>query len=329
MSTRARSTVSLCLFLLATGVSGCRTSPEAKEERFLKRGQALVARKEYQRAVLEFRNASSVIPKDAEPYYQTGLAYLENSDLANAVRALNRAITLNPKHPGAQLKMSALTASTRDAKLINEAVSRIQGVFGASPADPEAVEALAIAEWKLGKPEEAAERIEEALKKFPAHLQSSQFLARMKMSKNDWNGAEEVLKKAVADAPKSSSAALALGEFYAFVRQFEKAQLTLRKSVQLDPTNGAALVARAGVQTAVKNVNEAEQTYRQASALSAKPYKPLHAMFLYEIGKTQESVAELQGLVKSDPDDRGSRTALLMAYIGMKQIPQAEDVLPV
>ena len=208
--------MSLCLFLLATGASGCRTSPQEKEAGFLKRGQALLAKKDYQRALLEFRNASSIMPRDAEPYYQTGLAYLQIRDLTNAVRAFNHAIELNPKHPDAQLKMSELMATTRDEKLINEAVSRIQSVFGPSPADPEALEVLAIAEWRLGKPEEAAERLEEALKQFPARLQSSETLARMKLSINDWNGAEEVLKKAVANAPKSSPAALALGEVLCF-----------------------------------------------------------------------------------------------------------------
>ena len=106
-----------------------------------------------------------------------------------------------------------------------------------------------------------------------------------------------------------------------------KAELTLKKSVELDPTNGSALVALAGVQTATKKIDAAEQTYRQASALPAKTHKALHAMFLYQIGRRQEAVAELNGLVKSDPNDRDFRTALVAAYIGVNQVSKAEDVL--
>lgn len=305
MTLRVPSTAFLSVILLGSTLFGCRTSPEAKEVKFLKRGQALLAKKDYQRALLEFRNAASAAPYDAEPYYQMGLVYLEDRDLTNAARAIERAVAINPKHLGAQLKLSELMANTRDEKLIREAGSRIQGVFGQSPTDPEAIEALAIAEWKLGKPEEATERLEEALKRFPAHLQSSMTLARMKLSKNDWNGAEEVLKKTFTDSPKSAAAALALGEFYAFVRKLDKAEPTLERAVELDNANGAALVALAGVQTAVKKTAAAELTYRRVSALPEKVYRPFHAIFLYQIGRHEDAVAELNGLVKSDPKDRG------------------------
>jgi tetratricopeptide (TPR) repeat protein len=312
---------------LGSTVFGCRTSPEAKEAKFLNRGRALLAKKDYQRALLEFRNASTAVPNDAEPYYQMGLVYLENRDFTNAARAIQRAIAINPKHLGAQLKLSELMANTRDEKLIAEAGSRIQSVFGQSPTDPEVLETLAIAEWKLGKPEEAMERLEQALRRFPAHLQSSMTLARMKLSKNDWNGAEEILKRAVTDAPKSAAAALALGEFYAFVRKLDKAEPSLERSVELDKTNGPALVALAGVQAAAKKTAAAELTYRRVSALLEKAYRPFHAIFLYQSGRQEEAVAELSGLVKSDPKDRGARTALVMIYVGTKQLSKAEDVL--
>src|ERR1035441_10988097 len=56
---------------------GCNRSPQAKEAQYLKRGIALIAKKDYGRAALEFRNAIKAMPKDAEPYYQLGLAYLD------------------------------------------------------------------------------------------------------------------------------------------------------------------------------------------------------------------------------------------------------------
>ena len=327
MTIRCTTRPAVALYLLVTVLSGCDASPQDKETKFLKRGKQQLANKDYARALLEFRSAAAVVPNDAEPYYQMGLAYLATGDLSNAARALQKATILNPKHAGAQLKAAEIIASSRDQQLIGEAVSRIQSAFGQSPADPEAIDALAIAEWKLGKPEEASERLEDALKKFPTHLQSSMVLARMKLSKNDWGGAEEVLKRAVADAPQSAAAVLALGEFYAFVRQFEKAEPALRRSVELDNTNGAALVALAGVQMAVAKTTDAERTYRQVSALPDKAYRPLHAIFLYQTGRQEDALAELNGLFKFDPQDRGVRTALVMIHIGMKQIPKAEDLL--
>jgi tetratricopeptide (TPR) repeat protein len=314
------------LIALAT-LPACRISPEAKEAKYLKRGEALAAKKDYPRAVLEFRNAAIAMPKDAEPYYRMGLAYLESGDFQTAVGMFQRAVSLNQAHRGAQLKLAELMTVSRDGKFLEQAVARVVLVFGLSPDNPEAIDTLAVAEWKLGRPEDAFQRLEEALKRFPTHLQSSVTLARMKFSKSDWKGAEEVLTKAVADAPQSSPAALALGELYILMGQPAKAESELKRAIQLDPKNGAALSALGVIQVAAKRMNEAEQTYKQLAALPEKNYKPSHALFVYQFGRREAAVAEFKALANADPNDRQARTRLVAAYFGMNRVPEAEDVL--
>jgi len=216
MPTQTRLIAFLCL--LATGFLGCNTSPEHKAAKFLARGKALLAQKDYPRAILEFRNATNAMPKDAEPYYQMGLAYLESGNGASALQAFQRATTLSPKHSGAQLKLAEFMITSKEQNIVREAVTRLQEALGVSPDNAEAVNALAIAEWRLGKPEDSIQRLEEALKRFPTSLQAAVTLARMKVAARDWGGAEAVLKKAVADAPKSSLAELALAELYISMR---------------------------------------------------------------------------------------------------------------
>ena len=313
--------------LLTIMVSACHRSPETNEASFLKRGQALLARKDYPRAILEFRNAAKVMPKDAEPYHQMGLTYLASGDISSAVRSLQQATALNPKHSGAQLKLAELMAASHDESIIRDAVSRLQSVFGDSPSNPEAIDTLALAEWKLGHPEIATQQLEEALKKFPAHLQSSIDLARIKLTAKDWRGAEAVLKKAVADAPQSAPAALALGEFYLFLQQPATAETALKRTLQLDPKNGAALQGMGSIQISFKKMDEAEQTYKQLAALPEKRYKPVHAMFEFQFGKRDAAVAEFEALAKGDPNDREARTRLVAAYVAMNRIVDAEKIL--
>lgn len=327
MSTQTRSASSLCLLLLAAGFLGCGTSPEAKGAKFLKRGQALLAQKDYPRALLEFRNASRAMPKDAEPYYQMGLTYLESGDAASAVHAFERATTLNPKHSAAQLKLAEFMTASRDQNIVQQAVTRLQGAFGDSPNNPEAINTLAIAEWKLGKPEDAAQRLEEALKKFPTHLQSSVTLARMKVSARDWGGAEAVLKKAVADAPQSSPAEVALGELYISMRLPARAEAELKRAVQLDPQNGPALQGLGALQVSGKQMVQAEQTFKQLSALPEKAYKPLHALFLYHFGNREAALTEFAALAKADPADREARTRLVAVYFSLNRFSEAENAL--
>lgn len=322
-----RWAVSVCVLWVTLALAGCNTSPQANEAKYLKRGEGRLAKQDYARALLEYRNAAKAVPTDAEPYYQMGLVYLKSGDGQNAIRSFQAAIRLNPKHAGAQLELAKLMTATRDPTLIKTAAENLEKVFGAFPGNLEAVDTLALAEWKLGKPEEAAGLLEQALKKFPAHLQSSVALAQMKLSAGDWSGAEEVLKKAVADAPQSSQAEAALGGFYLFIHEPAKAEPALRAALKIDPKNGDALMSLAALQMSGNRLDEAEQTYKQLASLPEKTYRPLHAIFLYQTGKRDAAVREFEALAKSDPDDRAARTRLVAVYFAMNRVSDAEGVL--
>ena len=58
---------------------------------------------------------------------------LATADGQNAVRSLQRAVEINPKHAGAQLKIAEIMTVIRDEKLLKEAASRLQDAFGSSP----------------------------------------------------------------------------------------------------------------------------------------------------------------------------------------------------
>src|SRR6202161_3055514 len=76
---------------------GCSTSPQAKEANYLKKGAELRDKKDYSRALLEFKNASLAMPKDAEPYYQMALTYIATGSIANAGAFFRKATEMNPK----------------------------------------------------------------------------------------------------------------------------------------------------------------------------------------------------------------------------------------
>lgn len=317
----------LVLLITLLASAGCNTSPEASEARFLKRGDALVAKKDYARAILEFRNASNAGPLDAEPYYRMGLAYIELRDSTNAAIALRAATGIDPKHSRAQLKLTELMSTATDTKVLEEAVSRIETTFGPSPVEPAAIDTLALIDWKLGWPEEASQRLEKLLKKSPSHVQSSLVLARIKLSQNDPRGAEQVLKEAATAAPQSVEAALALGDLYASQSQPEKAEREFRRALELNPGSGAGLLSLGRVQIAQNRLTEAEETYKRLAALPEKEYKPFYAIFLYNTNRHDDALRELKKLVKSDPNDRYGRTLLVSAYFIMSKVTEADGVL--
>jgi cytochrome c-type biogenesis protein CcmH/NrfG len=299
--------------LVAAALLSCNSSPQLREAKSLKKGVALLAARDYPRALLEFRNASKAMPKDAEPFFQMGLAYLGSGDLAAAARSLQEATQLNPNHAGAQLKLAEIMVNTRKKEFVEDGATRLQTILTKTPENVEAIDTLAIAEWKLGQPGDSTKRLEEALRKFPTHLQSSVVLAKMKLGQNDLAGALEVLQKAVANAPRSPEAALALGQLYHISRQPEKAEAEMKRALQLDPANGPALMGIGAVQVSRGRMEEAEQTALRLSALPDKIYKPLHAMFLFQTGRRDAALAEFLKLAKIDPKDRAARTRVLAA----------------
>ena len=71
--------------------------------------------------------------------------------------------------------------------------------------------------------------------------------------------------------------------------------------------NGDALYSLGFIQIAARRPDEAEETYKRLAALPEKAFKPLHAMYLYQLGKREAALVELRKLAKSDPDDRGAK----------------------
>jgi tetratricopeptide (TPR) repeat protein len=327
MSKEKTSALRVCAICIVGFLVGCASSPQAKEAKFLKRGQTFLAKKDYARALLEFRNAANVMPKDAEPHYQTGLVYLETGDLASAVGAFQKATTLNPKHAGAQLRLADLMTTSQTKSVLEDAEKRLQGLLAATPDSLDALDTLAVAESKLGKLEDAAQLLDQALKRFPADLRSAVMLARLKVSQNDSMGAEEVLRKAVASAPRSSDAALMLGRLYIQHHKDSQAEAEIRRALELDAKNAPALLSLALIQMNTNRPGDAEQTYKQLAALPTKDYKPIYGLFLFQQGRQDAALLEFLRLANADPDDREARTRLVAAYVITNRIPQAEGVL--
>lgn len=305
--------------------SGC--SPQARETRALAQGRKEFRKGNYQVAIIQFKNAMAATPKDAEPYYQLGLAYLASKDVNTAASYFHKATELNPKHTGAQLKLAELMSTSRDKDMVAEAQKRTKDVLTLLPEDTDALDVLAFTELRLGQPESAEAHLKEALRKSPNNLRSSIALAETRLARKDVAGAEDALKQAAAQAPKSPEPGVYLGGFYLALGKTDEAEKEYRHALEIDPKHAPALLALAAMQVRAGRPDQAEQTYRLISALPEKQYKPIHALFLLQSGKRDQAVAEFEKLAKTDPDDRNLRTDLVRAYLALNRTGDAEKIL--
>ena len=308
-------------------LQGCARSPEVKEARYLESGKRQLAKKDFQRAILQFQNAAKVMPKDAEPHYQMALGYLGVANFQAAVAHLRKATELNPKHAAAQVRLAEMMAMSGNKELAQEAQSRLEQVLQATPDNVDALSALAITEWRLGKPEDAERHLQRAFDKFPQNLKSLVTLVKVRLARKDLKGAEEILLKAAAQKPVSADVLVALGQFYVLTARNVEALQQFQRAAQLDPKNAGALFSLAGTQFRAGQKDQAEQTYRQIAALPDRQYKPMHAMYLMFTGKREAAVAEFEKLARADAQDREARSRLVGAYLAVGRAADSEKVL--
>jgi tetratricopeptide (TPR) repeat protein len=311
---------------LLVAACSCARTPEQKANKFLSNGKALADKKEYARAILEFKNAAKLQPKNAEVFYQLGQVYLDLGDYRTGVALLRHAASLDPKHQATQLKLAQLISgsgrSTPDA--LKEAEKRASDILAVSPGNPDVLSTLALAEIRLGKIEGATKHLQEALARFPAHLNAAKTLALVRLGTNDLSGAEQVLKDAVAQAPKAPEPQTALARFYLVVHRTADAEKAFRHAAELGPKDAQTLLALGEIQMALQHYDQADQTFRHLAALPGRDYRAVHAIYLWDRGKPDEAIKEFERLAKQDPNDRLTTVRLIRAYADTRRFPEAQ-----
>jgi tetratricopeptide (TPR) repeat protein len=315
-----------CLIVLAVTFQGCARSPEARRDKYLARGKEQVKKKNYSRAILEFKNAVQATPKDAEPYYQLGMAATGAGDLRTAILSYKKALDLDPKHAGAQLKLSQIMARASEEIWVKDAETRLKTLAGSSSSNPEVLNTLAFTELKLGKIGSAVENLEDVLEKYPGELTSSVLLARAKLLQNDTKGAEDVLKRARDTAPKSPDPHSILGEFYLSRNRMAEAEAEFRSALTFEPDNSRAMMNLARLQDIAGRTQEAESTLKHLASTGGSN-KSVYARYLFEKGRRDEAVRELERLARDNRDDRVIRTELVTAYWNINRVDDARKVL--
>lgn len=284
-------------------------------------------RGDFARAALEFRNAARIQPKDARAEYQLALAYLADGKLSDAVTALVRSTQLDPKYAEAQVKLAELMISSGNIDVIRDGQKHAQDALATAPDNVDALNALALSELELRKPEEAERHLQEALKQLPQNLQSSVELASLYLTQGKLRSAEQILKAAVAKSPQSVDGLVALGELYRLMERWSDAAVVFREALQKQPKEPRALLGLAAAEVKLGQADAAEHTYRVLSALPGTQYRHLHAFYLFATGQQGRATKELEQLVKEYPADRENRTRLTNLYLLTGRVADAEKIL--
>lgn len=323
--TRAR--VLGCCIVLLSMLCGCARSPEARRDKFLAKGKEHLEKRDFSRARVEFANAAKAMPNDAEPYYQLGLVANGSGDYQAAVNAFQKALSLNPKHSDAKLRLTQIMAAAGDRPVLDEAEKNLRELLEQRAATPELLNTLAVAELRLGRTEDAVHTLHRSLGTTPGEFTASILLARARLAQNDIPGAEKALKEMAESSPKTAATHLVLGRFYVSINNVAEAERAFRRALEIDAKNEAAISELAILQNRLGRKKEAEAGLRQLSLASQEQYQPLFGYFLLAEGRRDEAVREFERLTREHPDSRAARTRLITTYYALNRKTEARSML--
>jgi len=198
--------------LIALAALACQNDAERAAEH-AKKGNALLEEKKWDEAVIEFKNATQLLPNDAAAHYGLAKAYLGRKEPRNAYWELEETVRLNPNDVQARIDHGEFLLFGRSEEL-EKAVASGDAIIAADPKRWEGYALKGRALAALGRHEEAGEAFEGGVKIAPDQASVVLLWANHLKQTGKLEAAEAAYKRLAELAPGFATAA-ALGGFYA------------------------------------------------------------------------------------------------------------------
>ncbi len=351
--------------VLVVTLAACGGAEERKVK-YLEKGKAYLAEKNYDKAKIELKNVLQIDPKYPEAYYLMGQLEEANKELRRAIGNYKKALDLDPKHVDAKIKLSRIYVVAGTKEFLDEANKLLNQVEVESPGNAEAELISATIEYKSGSKSNATSRIEALLDKKPeliegVSLLSSIYVAEGKedkaisllkegvsystdniplrirlakiLAKNkEFIDAEKYLVEAINIEPENFSLQVALSSFYATSNQLDKSEAILRQSIEQNDEDAQRYLVLIEFLSSRVNVGKAEEELK--SFIETKPeiyeLKFSLAEFYQKVGKLEKSKQILNSIISDKEFDKEGVTArveLSKILLGQGDIKSAKTHL--
>jgi len=315
---------------LAAGIlflAGCSRDPVANEAKHMKRGLEDLAKKDYKKAVVEFKVASQNMPKDAEPVYQLGMTYLAGGASKQAVEAFTKANGLNPKHEGAQYQMALVKVGSNKPEVLEDAKKVLSAHLRTSPDDAEALGALALAQAKLGDKAQAWELLRKATEKNPSNTRPATVVIAFYAARGDVDTAKQIAHDLAEDLPKSPETAVLRAQVALATKDLADADAQISRALSLKRDFRPALELRLRRELMNQNTSGAEEITQELAKLPERRSWATYGRMLFAEKKIDQGIAEYNRVLKEHNDDPAIRDEYSGLLIAANRRKEAEDVV--
>jgi tetratricopeptide (TPR) repeat protein len=294
------------LSLLA--LSGCGGA-QSRYARSMERGAQFLQAGDFDKARVEFRNATQISPKSAEARYQVGVVAQRRADFREALVSYKTAIDLQPDYPDAQAAMARiyLLAGSPD-----RALEIIAPAIAKHPDNVALLVARGASYVQLKKPQEAHADAERAVKLAPADESAATLMASLLRAGGDTPAAVALLKSTLERAPESIDLRRVLATMLIETGDLKGAEAQLVAAVKTRPEDLPLRYELANFYSRNHNLDAAQQTLEAAVAQSPKndDAKLVLANFLAANRSREAGEKKLRAMIAAEPDNLDLRLGL-------------------
>jgi len=318
---------------IALSLASCEKSPE----QHLLRGQELLARAEYEGAIIELKNVVQQQPDNGVARWLLGQAFSRNGAYRDAEGELVKArdlgaedeqilpvladVRLRQNQPAKVLELgipaTGMSPAARAALLTSRAEAQIllgqradaeQSLAAAWKLDPE-LPALILVQARLAvfdkQRERAVRLIDDALQRHPQFVDALYFKARLLESEKRVDEAIAVYQQLVTSHPSQFAAYIAIARLQQQKGDLDAAEKAVRQAEQIAPRASIVMFAR-GILELQRNHPEKASAALSKVLQVAPDHLPsllAYATASYGLGKYEESIAKAKKALGLAPDN--------------------------
>jgi len=280
----------LLLASLFTFPAFAQQRPTDAFEELFKQGVLYFSQEQFPAARSYLEKAVAARPRSFQARFLLGATLVQLNETAGAIRELQAAHQLNPKHADA---LKLLAAQYVGARRFQEAIALLRPLVDAAPFDEE------------------------------LHL----LLIQAFQSSGDSGSAFDLAQKAARRFPASSQVACWLGFQLQFSGRYQESKKYLREAIALDPSYPVSYYLLADVLLKEENYKEAIGYFRQAIASMPDDAEALMGLSRAWLGlnQTAEALQELQKAAQAAPQDARVHLQLSRLYYRLGDETRAQQ----
>jgi tetratricopeptide (TPR) repeat protein len=289
---------------LALALLGCQSDSERAAEH-LKRGAELLEAKQFEQAIIEYKNATKLTPNDAAAHYGLAKAFLGNKDARNAYWELQETVRLDPKDVQARIDHGEFLLLQGNEEL-EQAVASGDAIIAADPKRWEGYGLKGRALAALGRHAEAGDAFKQGVDVAPDQPPIVLLWANSLKQQGKVEAAEGAYKRLAELAPGFGTSAALAGFYAGQPGRDADAEAAYRSALaQAKPEERVfATTVLANYLASRQRQAEAEQVLRDAIEATPDSTDLIYALaaFLGQQGRAADADAMIEQATQAQPN---------------------------